>query len=111
MKMRPIVISALFTRVGRRRLLRIAAEPVLDDVMIELLGPEQAGVGLTGNTGFRTLQRTAKASRIKLVGFSNPIREDPVGIGAKRLTQRFLFRKKSKLHGHLIASTQLQTVV
>ena len=35
--------------VRRRRLVGVAVEPVLDDVVVELLGPEQPGVRLPGD--------------------------------------------------------------
>src|SRR6266478_5414707 len=41
-KMTPAGIAAVLALVRRRRLVRIAVEPSIDDVMIELFGPKQA---------------------------------------------------------------------
>ena len=45
-EVRPLVVAADLARRRRRRLGRIAVEPALDVVVIELLAPQQAGEGL-----------------------------------------------------------------
>ena len=52
MQVPPLAVATLPTGGGRRRRSRIAEQPVLDDVVVELLRPEQAGVGAPGDKAF-----------------------------------------------------------
>ena len=46
-QVRPLMVAALATLRGRGRIARIAFEPIFDDVVIELLGPQHAGKTLS----------------------------------------------------------------
>ncbi len=65
----PSGVSTIHTRCGRLGHLRIAFEPILDDVVVELLAPQQAGVGLARNQARVRAQVVGKNLRVKRVGF------------------------------------------
>ena len=51
-QMRPFTIAAVATRLRRRRLVRIAADPVLNGIMIKLFAHQQTSERLAGDVGF-----------------------------------------------------------
>ena len=55
-----------------RRLSRVTVEPFLDDVVIELLRPQQTRDGLPRDVARVGRQRRGEQARIKLIGFANP---------------------------------------
>lgn len=73
----------------RRRVVRIAVEPVIHNEMIELLGPHQPGVGLAENHGlfvreFARMSLVIKLIRVTetlLIDFGERISEQCPGFG------------------------------
>jgi hypothetical protein len=54
---------------------RIALEPILDDIMVELLAPEEAGIGLARDAGFVFAKALGQALGVEFVCLPNPIAE------------------------------------
>ena len=71
----PICVAARGAGGRGRRLLRVALQPVLNDVMIELLAPEQPGIGLARDAGFVFVEPSREALRVKLVSLANTVLE------------------------------------
>ena len=63
----PVRIAAGLARLGRRRKVGIALEPVFDDVVEELLRPQQARVGLPGDQSLLQSQFRRNDLGIELV--------------------------------------------
>ena len=74
-KVGPVCVAARGSAGGRRRLLRIALKPIPHNVMVELLAPKQARVGLARDARFVFAEALGEALRIELVRFANPIAE------------------------------------
>ncbi len=68
-EMPPFVIATRAVRVGRLRLIRIAFEPGVDGVVIELLRPQETGVGLTHDGAFVGAEMSGLLSRVECVVF------------------------------------------
>jgi hypothetical protein len=56
-EMAPIAIAALLADLGRARLLRVAVEPRVDRVVIELTAPQESGVRLAHDQSLGRIQR------------------------------------------------------
>ncbi len=66
----PLVIAAFRALRGRGRIARIALQPVLDHVVIELLGPQHAGKALAHDV-LRVRRKILRNDRrVELVGFA-----------------------------------------
>ena len=59
----PVAVAAVLAACGRRRLVGIAVEPVLDDVVVELLAPEQPGVRLPRDAALVVRERRPGCDR------------------------------------------------
>ena len=70
----PITIPALPALAWRLRLRRIAGKPVVNVVVIELLRPQQAGVGLSLHQALVLGEMRPLDGRIELVGFGKSTR-------------------------------------
>ena len=73
----PVGVAARGAGGRGRRLLRVALQPIPDDVMIELLVPEQPGVGLAHDAGLVFAQPPGQALGVELVGLANPVAGTP----------------------------------
>lgn len=67
--MLPIGVASLFAFWGRGRLAGIAEEPVADDVMVKLFGPDETGVGLSGDALGILFPMLRNFIPVKKVGF------------------------------------------
>ena len=83
----PIAVAAVGPASGRRRLFRIAIQPAVDHIVIELPRPEQAGIGLPGNLSLFFVDIRRQPGGIEFVGLADAIDKDPIEIGSKRLGQ------------------------
>src|SRR5260370_28729322 len=81
MDMPPILVPSALVAVGRRGLIRIALEPVLDDVVVKLLAPEQAGVCLARNRALFGSRSGGCAVLVESVGVVVSLREGSVEFG------------------------------
>ena len=80
--MPPVGITALVPRGRRRRLGRVAVEPFGDIVMVILLGPDHAGIGLPLNEpSIRIGRALLEGERRELVGLGDPAGEGCIEIG------------------------------
>src|ERR1051325_636801 len=75
MKMFPLVIAAPHALCRRLRRSRITTQPLLDDVVIELLGPEHAGECLAHDKPRISREVFGNYAVVKLVGFTKSIGE------------------------------------
>ena len=73
-QVRPVGVAALGAAGRRRGLRRIALEPVLDDVVVELLAPEQAGVALPEHPPLVLRRGLRQALAVELVGLADRAR-------------------------------------
>ena len=76
-QVRPLVIATLVPLLGRRRVAGIALQPVLDDVVIELLGPEHSGKALAHHVLLVGRQVLRNDGRVKFVGLNPTQPQDP----------------------------------
>src|SRR5439155_9807244 len=81
-EVRPVVVAALAPARGRRRLRRVALEPVLHDVVVELLRPEQARVGLTDDGLLALAERPGDVAGVERVRLADAVREDAAPVRA-----------------------------
>ena len=79
-KMEPVGVPSVFATFRRRRLLRIAVQPITHDVMVELLAPEQAGMRLAhdqfpcaSSLPATTALRNSSASLIRVAKMSSKL--------------------------------------
>ena len=66
----PVGVPARLPLLGRRRHVRIALQPILDDVAVELLAPQQSGIGAAGDAAIVALE-VRQDGRIELVGLGS----------------------------------------
>ena len=80
---------------GRRRLAGVAVQPVADDVVVELLRPEQPAEGLPQDVRGVFRERAGDHGRVKLVGFSLA-RIDDTGRVVDRARAKVLVRQTER---------------
>src|SRR5215469_10121661 len=68
--MRPLVVAALLALLRWGRIAQIALQPILNDVVIELLGPQHAGEALPHHVLSVCCQVSRNYRRVELVGFT-----------------------------------------
>src|SRR5581483_12165990 len=95
MQVLPSAVAAVLAFGRRRRLLRIAGQPVGNHIFIKLLGPQQAGISLAGHS--RTLDRAvvSELGGVKLVSLTAAKIEDLVESRAQCLPRRFVFGEEA----------------
>src|ERR1051326_358953 len=71
----PLVIATANTLAGRFGCAWITIEPLFDDVVIELFGPEHAGEGLPHDEAFVSREVSWDYGFVKLIGFTKTIGE------------------------------------
>src|SRR5207247_9919796 len=103
----PVVVAALAAARGRRRLRRVALEPVLHDVVVELLRPEQARVGLTDDGLLALAERPGNVARVERIRLADAVREDAARVGAAGLR----VGGEAQLERHRAARRDLEPVV
>src|SRR5437763_4862605 len=94
--MPPIMIAPLASAGRRPGHRRIAFQPLIDDVVIKLLTPEQAGCGLPNDTSLRFVECLYCDRVIKIVCFRDPGRKDLLERRSKWIHGGFLLRKQSQ---------------
>src|SRR5207248_677020 len=89
-QMLPFAVAPVPALRWRRRLIGIAREPVLDDVVVKLLAPKQASVGLPRDAlrVGREIRRDARA--VEIVGLSLALAENPLEASIEGLLWRLL---------------------
>src|SRR6266487_4627007 len=70
--MPPIMIAPLESAGRRRGHRRVAFQPLIDDVVIKLLAPEQAGCGLPNDTSLRFVEWRYCDRAVKIICFRDP---------------------------------------
>src|SRR5262249_8874002 len=70
-EVRPLAIASVLPIRWRRGLPAVAVEPLLDDVVVILLGPEQAGEGLTRDVLRVARQVLRDHAAVELVGLGD----------------------------------------
>ena len=83
-EVRPVGVAPSPSPCRRGRLGRVAVEPVLHDVVVELLRPEHAGEGLTHDPALLRGACGRDERVVELVGFSSPRPEDLLEVGPNR---------------------------
>ena len=81
--MLPLRVAPVPPRRRRLRPGRVAVEPELDAVMIELLGPEQAGIRLALNAPLIFVQPRGLDGPVELVGLGHPPLDDRVEVAER----------------------------
>ena len=103
--MAPLVVAAVLARLGRWRLARIAIDPVVDDVVVELPRPDEAGVGLARDQRFVFGHRRVAMHRVELVGFGTTLLENIVeAVVEDRLSNRGIRLHRRHPHAQRNAS-------
>ena len=104
----PVVVAAVLPAGGRRRLRRVAFQPVRHRVMIKLLGPQQPCICLAhdGTRGIGTRQQLA----VELVGLSGPPLEQCIGSVQVLLTVPRQ-RAQAKIHSPAFSACQIEFVI
>ncbi len=76
-QVRPVAVAPAAARSGGGGMLGIAGQPVTDHVMVELLAPEQPGIGLPGHELLlgRLLLVVRNPGRVERVGLASPLPE------------------------------------
>ena len=111
MQVRPLAIPAVLPPWRRGRLARVAFEPVLDHVMVVLLGPQQPGQRLPHHV-LRIGRKSGRHHRrVKLVGLALPGREDLIESDAKRFGRVWRRRIQAKLQRDRGARSDRERVV
>src|SRR6266446_3634747 len=87
--MAPSVVATLLPFCRRRRLHRVAVQPLLDDVMIKLFAPQHAGERLALNGTVFLTQRWRRELRIKFISFVVSLLKDVVEV-RERIVATFL---------------------
>ncbi len=85
----PVAVAPAQPLGRRRRVIRVALQPVLDDVMVELLRPEEAGVGLPRDPARLGVGRS-RQRRVELVRLALPHGQDLLERVAERSLDRGL---------------------
>src|SRR5260221_9393753 len=78
--------------------------------MVELLRPEQPGIGLADNGRGRSGGFFRHARRVKLIGFSNAIHEYLIEVLAKRPRSGFTLCTQTKLDGNTSPRRHVQLI-
>jgi hypothetical protein len=81
----PVEVADRLARVGGRRLVRVAGEPVFDDEMVKLLAAEQTGARLSRNAALlrREMLQFWKHLGVELVGLGDAVGNRFVNVAAK----------------------------
>jgi len=104
----PLAIAAVLPVRRRRRLRRVAFQPLLDDVMVVLLRPEQARERLPRDVDRIRRQRRRQDGLVELVGFGDAGGED----GVERCSELRCARAvQAQLQRARLAGGQRQRVV
>ena len=82
---RPAGVAALGAAGRRHRVRRIPGRPLLDDVVVELLAPEQSGVPLPEHPPLVLRRRLGQSLAVELVGFPDALVHHLLELGAERL--------------------------
>ena len=82
--MGPVIVASARAAFGRRRLSGIALEPMLHREVKELLGPQQAGIGLAHHGALMLIEIGRDARVVELAGFADSIFEYFLELGTKR---------------------------
>ncbi len=121
----PVPVAGHGGPLGRgRRLARVALKPVRDDVVVELLRPQEPGVGLSGNPAglgavdprlgaFGRSHRVIGAPdpRVEPVRLGLPRRGHPLEVPPEGRSRPGLFRIEPKPPSPLLTRSQLQDPV
>src|SRR6516162_3464111 len=88
--MGPVMVAALLTLRGRRRLARIAVQPITDDVVVKLLRPQQAPVRLPNDAAFLVTDARGNARGMELVGLAAAFCKDALAGWTRKRPLAFL---------------------
>ena len=104
----PVVVAAVLPAGGRRRLRRVAFQPVRHRVMVKLLGPQQSCVCLAhdGARGIGTRQQVT----VELVGLSGPPLEQCVW-SVQMLLTVLRQRAQAKIHRAAFSAREIELVI
>src|SRR5690349_16288487 len=91
-EMFPLVIATAHTLRRRLRCCRITIQPLLDDVVIELFGPEHACECLTHNKPRVSREVFGNYAAVKLIGFAKSIGEGFIELCESLWTVELLIR-------------------
>src|SRR5206468_7058738 len=104
-------VASTLATLGRRWLARVAVEPVGHDVVIKLLRPKQAGVGLTHDAPLRCVEfRRAKRFK-KLIRLAQALLEDPVEVRPQRVSGRDLLATEPQANETRLARRNAQHIM
>src|ERR1700722_7511522 len=104
------MIAPLPALLGRARVVRVAAQPILDDVMIELLRPEHSRKTLTHYV-LRVCREIPRNDRcVKFIGLASPERECCVEV-VKRVRSSEVRVGKSHPYHDRLTRTERQFVM
>src|SRR5690348_7294685 len=105
--MRPIDIAPLLALLGRLWLTRISFEPILHDVMIKLLAPEQSRISLARHGLFGRGKTLWDGLRIELIGLADSRAKGFFELGSERRCDGFIFGEQAQPHGDLFTSRDI----
>src|SRR5882724_892371 len=94
--MPPIMIAPLESAGRRRGHRRIAFQPLIDDVVIKLLAPEQASCGLPNDTSLRFVEWRYCDRAIKIIYFRDPCCKGFFEHRSERIRGSFSIRKQAQ---------------
>ncbi len=98
MEVRPVRVPAVSAPVGRLRLRRVAAKPVPDHVVVELLRPEHPRERLALDVSLVLREALRRDRPVELVGLAPARREDLVEVPADR--RAVLYRRPAEAELH-----------
>eukprot|EP00053_Salpingoeca_punica_P018048 m.175423 g.175423 ORF g.175423 m.175423 type:complete len:782 (+) comp17347_c0_seq5:171-2516(+) len=110
----PVGVAAAEPLARRRRLVTVALEPVADDVVVELLGPEEACEGLALHQALVWGQLERHDLRVKVVSLFHALLEGLVEAGAEHVVgrdARALLAAHAEADDGLAARRHLEDVV
>src|SRR4029453_12981944 len=94
--MPPIMIAPIESAGRRRGHRRVAFQPLIDDVVIKLLAPEEAGCGLPNDASLRFVEWRYCDRAIKIIRFRDSRCKGFLEQRSERIRRCFLFRKQSQ---------------
>ena len=83
--MGPFRIAPGSPGIRRRRLRRVAVEPLVDGVVIELLRPEKPGIRLARDRTFVRRRGFGNQSRVEPIGLTHSGGERPLEFATERI--------------------------
>ncbi len=109
--MLPIVVAAVPAGIGRRGFVGVSLQPVFNNVVIKLLGPEEPRVRLAGDISMVRGKIFGDARVIKRIGFGNTLLKYISKSVPKLFAGGAILRKKPQADLHLLAGGNFRQIV